>query len=114
MPIYEYHCAACGHSFDALQKASDAPLTACPECHRETLSKGVSAPAFHLRGKGWRSPSAVDKAAAARKKPRVGHLLDSATPHSHDDDAPHKSGGGHTHSHGGVTHSHGPGHKHDH
>jgi putative FmdB family regulatory protein len=116
MPIYEYHCQACGHDFEALQKASDAPLIVCPECSRETLTKGVSAPAFHLRGKGWRSPSAQDKAAAAaaQKSRRVGHMLDSGQAHSHDDDAPQKSSGGHSHSHGGTTHSHAPGHKHDH
>lgn len=53
MPIYGYQCEACGHTFDKLQKVSDAPLTTCPECNKDTLKKQISAPAFHLKGSGW-------------------------------------------------------------
>lgn len=53
MPIYEYQCGACGHQFDKLQKFSDAPLTQCPECGKDTLEKLISAAAFHLKGSGW-------------------------------------------------------------
>lgn len=53
MPIYEYQCQACGHSFDAIQKFSDAPLSQCPECQKEALSKLISAPSFQLKGSGW-------------------------------------------------------------
>jgi putative FmdB family regulatory protein len=53
MPIYEYRCTACGHELEALQKLSDAPLTACPACKRETLQKKVSAAGFQLKGSGW-------------------------------------------------------------
>lgn len=53
MPIYEYRCTQCGHKLEALQKFSDAPLTTCPACTRETLSKLVSAAGFQLKGSGW-------------------------------------------------------------
>jgi putative FmdB family regulatory protein len=53
MPIYEYRCAACGHTLDALQKLSDAPLTRCPECEADSLKRLISAPAFRLKGGGW-------------------------------------------------------------
>ena len=53
MPIYDYRCSDCSHEFDALQKLSDALLTTCPECGKETLRKQVSAPAFRLAGSGW-------------------------------------------------------------
>jgi putative FmdB family regulatory protein len=53
MPIYEYCCKHCGHSLDILQKMSDAPLTLCPHCQQDTLSKLVSAAGFRLSGKGW-------------------------------------------------------------
>ncbi len=53
MPIYEYRCTQCGHKLEALQKFSDAPLTTCPACHRETLTKLVSAAGFQLKGSGW-------------------------------------------------------------
>ncbi len=53
MPIYEYQCQACGHSFDILQKISDAVLQECPECQQAKLQKLVSAPGFQLKGSGW-------------------------------------------------------------
>jgi putative FmdB family regulatory protein len=53
MPIYEYQCSACGHQFEALQKASDAALVDCPVCEGTTLRKKISAPAFRLSGTGW-------------------------------------------------------------
>ncbi len=53
MPIYEYRCTACGHKLEALQKFSDAPLVACPQCAQQTLTKLVSAAGFHLKGSGW-------------------------------------------------------------
>ena len=53
MPIYEYHCAACGHHLEALQKMSDGPLRKCPECGKSQLRRLVSASRFRLAGSGW-------------------------------------------------------------
>ena len=53
MPIYEYQCGSCGHSLEALQKISDAPLLDCPACGAANLQKLVSAASFRLKGGGW-------------------------------------------------------------
>ena len=53
MPIYEYECEACGHTFEAIQKMADEPLTDCPECNKKALKKLISAAAFRLKGGGW-------------------------------------------------------------
>ena len=53
MPIYEYACDDCGHEFDKLQKMSEAPLSDCPACDKESLKKKISAPGFRLSGSGW-------------------------------------------------------------
>jgi putative FmdB family regulatory protein len=53
MPIYEYRCDACGFQKEFLQKMSDATLTTCPECKKETFSKMLSAAGFQLKGSGW-------------------------------------------------------------
>lgn len=53
MPIYEYQCKACGHTFDTIQTFSEEPLTDCPVCKEPALKKLVSAAAFHLKGSGW-------------------------------------------------------------
>jgi putative FmdB family regulatory protein len=121
MPIFDYHCEACGHHFDVLQKVGEGALRKCPECGKLKLKKQMAAPNFHLKGSGWYKTDFKDKSAkkdgdkAAAKSgdksegDKKGHTLDSGPAHTHSADCGH----GHSHSHGGHTHSHGPGgHKH--
>ena len=53
MPIYEYQCSSCHHTFDLIQKMSDEPEKICPACAKETAVKLVSAAGFQLKGTGW-------------------------------------------------------------
>jgi putative FmdB family regulatory protein len=53
MPIYAYKCSSCGVSKDILRKISDPPLTLCPACGSESLTKQVTAAGFQLKGSGW-------------------------------------------------------------
>lgn len=54
MPIYAFVCDACGHSFDRLQKLSDADPHACPECGvAGQIRRQLTAPSFRLAGGGW-------------------------------------------------------------
>ena len=53
MPIYAFECAACGHSFDRLQKLSDADPVDCPECGEPRIRRQLTAPQFRLAGGGW-------------------------------------------------------------
>jgi putative FmdB family regulatory protein len=53
MPIYEYRCTSCGAQDDVIQKMSDAPLTKCPACGKETYAKQLSAAGFQLKGNGY-------------------------------------------------------------
>jgi putative FmdB family regulatory protein len=53
MPIYAFECAACGHSFDRLQKISDADPTDCPQCAQPQVRRQLTAPQFRLAGGGW-------------------------------------------------------------
>lgn len=92
MPIYEYQCKSCGHTLDALQKLAEEPLEDCPECGKPQLTKLLSTPAFHVRGKGGAVPAT---------RTRIGHNLDGAASHSHD------AGHSHSHTHGPHTHTHG-------
>jgi putative FmdB family regulatory protein len=52
MPIYEYQCLKCGKRTEWLQRMSDAPLAACPECGGE-VKKLISSPAVQFKGSGW-------------------------------------------------------------
>ena len=53
MPIYAYRCEACGYAKDVLQKMSDAPLSQCPECGKDSFRKQLTAAGFQLKGSGW-------------------------------------------------------------
>lgn len=53
MPIYEYECAKCGHQLEVMQKMTDAPLTKCPKCKANKLSKLFSQTAVQFKGSGW-------------------------------------------------------------
>ena len=53
MPIYEYLCNACGAEKEHLQKISDAPIAACPDCGSSSYVKRISAAGFQLKGSGW-------------------------------------------------------------
>ena len=53
MPIYAFECDACGHSFDRLQKLSDADPTDCPQCLAVQVRRQLTAPQFRLAGGGW-------------------------------------------------------------
>jgi putative FmdB family regulatory protein len=130
MPIFAYRCEACGHSFDALQKLGADVLTDCPECGAAQLKKQLSAPAFHLKGKGWRNSD--DRPKKMDIRPKFVHTFDSAVPHAehkgsheHSDSAGqnssqrHRQGEsqqpGHDHHHDhGHSHSHSHSHGHDH
>jgi putative FmdB family regulatory protein len=32
MPLYEYECQRCGHTFEIKQGIHDCPITRCPDC----------------------------------------------------------------------------------
>ena len=53
MPIYAYKCTSCGHAEDVMRKISDAPLTTCTQCGKDTFQKQLTAPGFQLKGSGW-------------------------------------------------------------
>ena len=53
MPIYEYKCQNCGHSFEQLQKITDELLRTCPKCGEKQLIKLISNTSFQLKGTGW-------------------------------------------------------------
>ena len=52
MPLYEYECAKCQKVHEVMQKFSDAPLSACPDCGAKVV-KLMSLGSFALKGTGW-------------------------------------------------------------
>jgi putative FmdB family regulatory protein len=77
MPIYEYRCSDCGFQKEYIQKMSDAPLTACPECGKETFGKLLSAAGFQLKGSGWYATDFKGGASAPKKEEAPAHACGS-------------------------------------
>lgn len=53
MPLYEYRCEHCGHTFEVIQKVSDPPAEHCPSCGGGPVHKLLSSPAIQFKGTGW-------------------------------------------------------------
>jgi len=52
MPTYGYRCGDCGHQFEIVQRISDEPLTACPNCQGK-LSKMLYPVGISFKGSGF-------------------------------------------------------------
>lgn len=71
MPIYEYKCQKCSHSFEQLQKVTDKPLLTCPECRKKYLVKLVSNTSFQLKGTGWYVTDFKNKKTTTNDNPKT-------------------------------------------
>jgi putative FmdB family regulatory protein len=60
MPIYDFHCRACGHDFEALVRPHDQQPTTCPSCRSMDLERQL----------GTFAVSTAEKTAAAAKQSR--------------------------------------------
>jgi putative FmdB family regulatory protein len=53
MPIYEYGCKHCGHTFEASQSMRDDPLRICPQCGKEIRRLITSGMGLIFKGSGF-------------------------------------------------------------
>ena len=53
MPVYLYHCDACGVQFEKQQSFSDEPLVRCPECGKKALKKVYQPVGIVFKGSGF-------------------------------------------------------------
>ena len=66
MPVYEYQCQSCQHRFEAKQRITDPPLTACERCG-QAVTKLISPPAIMFKGSGWYVTDYSDKLKSTEK-----------------------------------------------
>lgn len=52
MPVYEYHCTACGQDFEYEHRMSDPRKTVCEACGG-ALERLISRTSFSFKGGGW-------------------------------------------------------------
>lgn len=68
IPIYEYSCQGCGHSFEALVRGSET--ASCPECEGTELDRHFSLPTVQSTGTrdmAMRAARARDKRQGAER-----------------------------------------------
>jgi len=53
MPVYTYHCDACGVQFEKHQSFHDDPLKTCPECRKKKLRKVITPTKIIFKGSGF-------------------------------------------------------------
>ena len=72
MPIYDYHCDHCGHTFSAVQSYTDKTLEVCPSCGK-VPRKLMATPAIVFKGGGWyKTDSRPAEKAASKDGPKDG------------------------------------------
>jgi putative FmdB family regulatory protein len=52
VPLYEYRCKNCGHTFEKIQSFSAPEEKECPVCGGP-VERLISAPAIQFNGSGW-------------------------------------------------------------
>lgn len=75
MPFYEYEpkcgkCEICRGRFMDLQKISDAPHSACPECGQECV-RVISAPIVSVRGESFHKREAAERRKLSQAQGRL-------------------------------------------
>jgi putative FmdB family regulatory protein len=91
MPVYEYRCEN-GHTFEAMQRMTDEPLTSCSTCDAP-VQRVFHPVAVHFKGSGFYSTDyGKKKAAAATDSTSKPESKDSTG--SKDSKAPKDGGGG--------------------
>lgn len=55
MPLYDFECSKCGHTFELFIKYQSSTEPACPNCGSggDALQKLVPSSNFALKGGGW-------------------------------------------------------------
>ncbi len=68
MPLYEYHCNACGENFEKMVRFSDQELAPeCPQCHSRDTRKRISL----FSGAGLSSATSAYNSGSACSAPRT-------------------------------------------
>jgi putative FmdB family regulatory protein len=65
LPIYEYRCEACGHTFEVMQKFTDTAIEACEVCGGHVV-RVFHPVAIHFRGSGFYTTDYGRSSKAAR------------------------------------------------
>jgi putative FmdB family regulatory protein len=67
VPLYEYRCRKCGHTFEKIESVGASDRKKCPKC-RARAARVHSAPAIQFKGSGWYVTDYSSKSSDAESK----------------------------------------------
>ncbi|MBI2891502.1 MAG: zinc ribbon domain-containing protein [Nitrospirae bacterium] len=67
MPIYEYSCSSCRHTFEKVQKITAPGSARCPKCGK-AARRQISQTSFVLKGTGWYKTDYASGGSSTQKK----------------------------------------------
>jgi len=68
MPLFDFHCRACGHRFEALIRPQDEQPPACPSCRGTDLERQLSSFAVSYKEKTQQAADKSRSKAAAQAR----------------------------------------------
>jgi len=72
MPNYDYQCSSCGYVEEISQRMTEAPLTKCPNCGKDTFVRVITGGAGVLyKGEGWYVTDYSKKSSGGKETPAV-------------------------------------------
>lgn len=81
MPNYDYHCTSCGYTQEIYQRMTEASVTKCPSCGKETFERLVTGGAGVLyKGEGWYVTDYSKKSSGGKDKDSAGPAVPSTPP----------------------------------
>ena len=74
MPLYEYVCDSCRHTFEVRQGFNDEPVCVCPKCSKKRVRRVISPAPIIFKGSGfyvtdYRAPMKDDASGAKPTAP---------------------------------------------
>jgi putative FmdB family regulatory protein len=65
VPLYEYKCGKCGHTFEKIESYSAPETRKCPECGAKA-ERVLARSAIQFKGTGWYVTDYAGKSSAAK------------------------------------------------
>jgi len=75
VPLYEYRCNKCGHTFEKIEGLNASEVKKCPKCGAKA-ERTIASPAIQFKGSGW---YVTDYAGKSSSSASDGRKSDSST-----------------------------------
>ncbi len=68
MPLFDFRCQKCSHTFEFNRPFGSKEVPVCPECGHKKAEKLISPPAIHFKGSGFYKTDSASKPVTKAKE----------------------------------------------